>query len=193
MLRDSKKATNNNKKYVKLHKLKFLKHYGKIMSDNTKTTIQTPNIKTLDSIGSDRGELKNSKSNILRHPDLERSEKEGSHTKILPDSKNMESKKDSNDNPDSRISSSEKEELLNFTYTKDGLAKFHLAMAFCVMALILSMLIPKIFIANRIYYTSRDIARLNAEKELLDEEKIRLMREIEDIKNKHFLLELGER
>lgn len=100
-----------------------------------------------------------------------------------------------NNNPDSsiRISNDEKEGLVNFATAKvTGLSKFHLIMSFCVVFLMLSVFIPKIFISNNIYYTSREISRLHAEKELLHEERMRLQREMEIIKNRHLMLELGE-
>ncbi len=92
---------------------------------------------------------------------------------------------------DMRISNDEKEGLVNLNMPKEGLSKFHLITAFLAIFLIMSMFIPKIFIANNIYYTSREISRLHAEQELLYEEKIRLQREIELINNKHLMLELG--
>lgn len=92
---------------------------------------------------------------------------------------------------DMRISNDEKEGLVSLETQKEGLGKWHLFLAFCVLFLIMSIFIPKIFISNNIYYTSREIARLHAEKELLHEERMRLQREIEIINNKHLLLELG--
>lgn len=92
---------------------------------------------------------------------------------------------------DMRISNDEKEGLVSFSESTQGLDKFHLIMAFFVLLLIMSVFVPKIFISNNIYYTSREIARLHAEKELLHEERMRLQREIELINNKHLMLELG--
>ncbi len=104
------------------------------------------------------------------------------------DSTNSSHERDSN----IRISSDEKEELINFSVKTRGLSRFHLVMSFFVVFLILSVFIPKIFISNNIYYASREISKLNSEKELLREEKMRLQREVEIIDNKHLLLELGE-
>lgn len=92
---------------------------------------------------------------------------------------------------DMRISNDEKEGLVSFSESTSGLEKFDLVMAFFVVLLIMSVFVPKIFISNNIYYTSREIARLHAEKELLHEERMRLQREIELINNKHLMLELG--
>lgn len=114
-------------------------------------------------------------------------------------SKNIKISKDSADSitKDSikdlnRISNDEKEELLSFNVRESGLSKFSLFVAFCIMFLVLSVLLPKIYLSNNVYYVSRDISRLNAEKDMLSEEKIRLKREIEMINNKHLMLELGE-
>ena len=92
---------------------------------------------------------------------------------------------------DMRISNDEKEELVTFNTTADGVSKFNLLVAFFIISLIMSIFIPKIFISNNIYYTSREISRLHAEKELLYEERMRLQKEIEKINNKHLMLELG--
>lgn len=92
---------------------------------------------------------------------------------------------------DTRISNDEKEELVAFSEKKEGIGKFKLIQAFLIISLIMGIFIPKIFVSNNIYYTSREIARLHAEKELLYEEKMRLQREVEIINNKHLMLELG--
>ncbi|WP_281651754.1 hypothetical protein [Helicobacter bilis] len=92
---------------------------------------------------------------------------------------------------DMRISNDEKEELVTFDEKREGIGRFNLLIAFFVLSVIMAIFIPKIFISNNIYYTSREIARLNAEKELLYEERMRLKREIEIINNKHLMLELG--
>ena len=83
---------------------------------------------------------------------------------------------------DMRISNDEKEELVTFDEKREGIGRFNLLIAFFILSVIIS---------NNIYYTSREIARLNAEKELLYEERMRLKREIEIINNKHLMLELG--
>lgn len=90
-----------------------------------------------------------------------------------------------------RISNDEKEELVTFDEKKEGIGKFNLFLAFIILSTIIGIFIPKIFISNNIYYTSREISRLIAEKELLHEERMRLKREIEVINNKHLMLELG--
>ncbi|TLD80703.1 hypothetical protein [Helicobacter trogontum] len=95
------------------------------------------------------------------------------------------------DDSDMRISNDEKEELVTFDEKKEGIGKLSLFMAFFILLVIMGIFVPKIFISNNIYYISRDIARLNAEKELLYEERLRLKREIEIINNKHLMLELG--
>lgn len=112
-------------------------------------------------------------------------------------SKNINKKKDttldSNKDSINRISSSEKEELLNFGELQQGISKFNLFLAFGILALILSVLLPKIYLANKIYYVSRDISRLSNEQSLLNEEYAKLNKEIEKVNNKHLLLELEKK
>lgn len=92
-----------------------------------------------------------------------------------------------------RISSSEKEELLSFKVQEQGISKFNLFVAFCILVLVLSVLLPKIYLVNNIYYVSRDISRLNSENSLLDEERIKLDKEIEKVNNKHLMLEINDK
>lgn len=94
-------------------------------------------------------------------------------------------------NETTRISNDEKEELVSMSLPQgEGLGKFNLLIAFLLLGLILSIFLPKIYISNNIYYVSRNISKLQAEKELLLEEKQNLNRNIELIKNKHLLMEL---
>lgn len=92
-----------------------------------------------------------------------------------------------------RISSNEKEELLGFKVQEQGVSRFNLLVAFCILALTLSVMLPKIYLANNIYYVSRDISRLNSENSLLDEERIKLDKEIEMVNNKHLMLEINDK
>ena len=91
-----------------------------------------------------------------------------------------------------RISNEEKDELISFSTKESGLGLFNLILALLILFLILSVFIPKIYLSNNIYYTSRDIAKLQAEKDLLYEEKRKLQRSIQTINNGHLLLEIGE-
>lgn len=92
-----------------------------------------------------------------------------------------------------RISTNEKEELIGSSPIEQtrGLGKFNLLVALLLLLLILSVFVPKIYISNNIYYLSRDLARLQAERDLLREEQLRAYRSIENIKNRHLLMELG--
>ena len=92
-----------------------------------------------------------------------------------------------------RISTNEKEELIGSSPIEQtrGLGKFNLLVALLLLLLILSIFVPKIYISNNIYYLSRDLARLQAERDLLREEQLRAYRSIENIKNRHLLMELG--
>lgn len=56
-----------------------------------------------------------------------------------------------------------------------------LFMAFCMLFGTLVLFFPKIYLANNIYYLSKEIATLHTNKEILDEENKKLRRELEDI------------
>lgn len=105
--------------------------------------------------------------------------------------KALNTRNDTYDDSLTRISATEKEDLLNFTQETQGLSKFDLILSFGVLFLVLSIFIPKIYLSNNIYYVGREVSRLQAEKSLLHDEKIRLQKQIEEIMNKHRLLELG--
>ncbi|WP_245945682.1 hypothetical protein [Helicobacter didelphidarum] len=126
-----------------------------------------------------------------KHANMQDSKKQNKKEYVTQE-KQKHSFNDISQNDSMRISNDEKEGLMNFTHNEEGLAKFHLIMAFCVLFLILSVFIPKIYLSNNIYYTSRAISKLTIEKDLLYEENMRLQQEIEKINDKHLLLEIGE-
>ena len=58
-----------------------------------------------------------------------------------------------------------------------------------MLFLALSMYIPKIYVSNNIYYTSKDINRLYAHYISLQEENIFLSQQLEDMKFKNQIID----
>lgn len=61
---------------------------------------------------------------------------------------------------------------------------------FCLMAFVLVLFIPKIYIRNNIYYASRNIIQLQAQIDSLREENKHIKKQLEDIKFKNLTQEL---
>lgn len=88
-----------------------------------------------------------------------------------------------------RIEEYEKDELL-FENPKNGLDIGILFVAYAIITFSLIILVPKIYLTSNIYYSSRDIAKLQTQKDLLKEENDRLKRELENIKFKYLMMNL---
>lgn len=86
---------------------------------------------------------------------------------------------------------SEKDELLK--ELKDSpetnLNFFDLMTAYLIVFLILAVTIPKIYMANEIYYSSRDIAKLRNELNVLIEENKGLKYKLEKIRYKNQIID----
>ncbi|PAF45564.1 hypothetical protein [Helicobacter sp. 11S02629-2] len=97
-----------------------------------------------------------------------------------------------------RTTTNEKSELLDFeTKPKTkvmrlGLGKNSLIASLAILIIILILFAPKVYLANNIYYASRDISRLQTQKQLLAEAKHKLTLELEQLKIKHLNENLGE-
>ncbi|WP_147288659.1 MULTISPECIES: hypothetical protein [unclassified Helicobacter] len=63
----------------------------------------------------------------------------------------------------------------------NGLGVRELVFGFCLFFGALALFFPKIYLANSIYYLSKDIASLQTTREILSEEHKKLRREREDI------------
>lgn len=98
----------------------------------------------------------------------------------------------SSDSSYSRISSSERYGLLEESRTVSGLSTKTLIIGLTIFFIILLNLIPKIYISNEIYYLSRDVIKLNNQYSLLIDEKHKLQRNLEDVKIKYLLENIGE-
>lgn len=62
--------------------------------------------------------------------------------------------------------------------------------AFCFMAIVLALFIPKIYVRNNIYYASRNIIQLQTQIDSLSEENKHIRKQLEDIKFKNLTQEL---
>ena len=61
---------------------------------------------------------------------------------------------------------------------------------FGVMFFVLLLFIPKIYIRNNIYYTSRNIVQLQTQLDSLNEENKQIKKQLEDIKFRNLTHEL---
>lgn len=81
---------------------------------------------------------------------------------------------------------SDKENLLDeydrYQKKRGNLDKRYLFMALALLFFTLSVITPKIYLRNNIYFISKDIALLKNQEELLVEENRAIKRELEDIK-----------
>ena len=87
----------------------------------------------------------------------------------------------------------EKEELLDsyaeYESRKGGISVYDIFMVFFIFFLILSLLFPKIYIANQIYYKSITVNKLLDHYEILKEENRLLKQKLEQQKFKYQILD----
>lgn len=86
----------------------------------------------------------------------------------------------------------EKEEILEeLVENSEGEIPFKMvSFVFLLMFFVLSLFVPKIYIRNNIYFTSRDIIQLQAQLDSLNEENRHIKKQLEDIKFKNLTHEL---
>ncbi|MGX2971425.1 hypothetical protein [Helicobacter sp. T3_23-1059] len=89
-----------------------------------------------------------------------------------------------------RINQNERDELFAIeTIQKDeGLNVRYLIYAYLGLGALLLMCMPKIWLSSAIYYTSRDINKLQTQRDLLQEENKRLQNEREKLKYQYLKL-----
>lgn len=80
-----------------------------------------------------------------------------------------------------------KEEL--YEKKPQNLSFVSLLIAYGIIALVLFVTLPKVFIANEIYYTSRDIATLRDKLAVLREENRELKSKLEAIRYKNQIID----
>lgn len=86
----------------------------------------------------------------------------------------------------------EKEEILEeLVENSEGEIPFKMvSFVFLLMFFVLALFVPKIYIRNNIYFTSRDIIQLQAQLDSLNEENRHIKKQLEDIKFKNLTHEL---
>ncbi len=65
-----------------------------------------------------------------------------------------------------------------------------LLMMFALLFLAIALVAPKIYLRNNIYFVSKDIYKLQTEKDSLEEEHRKLKRELEDMKFRHLVTDI---
>lgn len=89
------------------------------------------------------------------------------------------------------INASEKEAILDDVLIKEDNISFRLVCIMLgLMLFVLALFIPKIYIRNNIYYTSRNIIQLQAQLDSLNEENKYIKKQLEDIKFHNLTQEL---
>lgn len=84
---------------------------------------------------------------------------------------------------------SEKSEILQEVEKPKNLEIIDLVKAFVIMALMILLFVPTIYIRNEIYYISRDIDTLRTKHSVLIEENTELERKIEELKFRHEIID----
>lgn len=83
----------------------------------------------------------------------------------------------------------EQYELLNSLKKPRNISVKEFFVAVISVILILLVSLPKIYISNQIYYTSRDIAKLKSEESILVEENRELKSKLEQIRYKNQIID----
>jgi cell division protein FtsL len=82
-----------------------------------------------------------------------------------------------------------KQELLEEYAQEKNLDFKFLLLVYLSLAVAFSVIIPKVYIKNQIYYVSRDIHRLYAQNSMLKEENAYLKQKLESIRFKNQVLD----
>ncbi|EES90086.1 hypothetical protein [Helicobacter canadensis] len=84
----------------------------------------------------------------------------------------------------------EKEEILQIDLEKREISFKMVCISIGIMLFVLLLFIPKIYIRNNIYYTSRNITQLQTQLDSLTEENKQIKKQLEDIKFRNLTHEL---
>lgn len=84
----------------------------------------------------------------------------------------------------------EKEAVLEMDLTAKEIPFKVVCLVFVAMFIALSLFVPKVYIRNNIYYTSRSLIQLQAQLDSLNEENKHIKKQLEDIKFKNLTHEL---
>ena len=83
----------------------------------------------------------------------------------------------------------DKQELLEVYDEEKNLDFKFLLLIYLSLAVAFSVVLPKIYIKNQIYYISRDIHKLYSDNSILEEENIYLKQKLESIRFKNQVLD----
>jgi len=83
----------------------------------------------------------------------------------------------------------DKQELLEQYDEETNLDFKFLLLIYLSLAVAFSIILPKIYIKNQIYYISRNIHKLHSENSILEEENIYLKQKLESIRFKNQVLD----
>ncbi len=84
----------------------------------------------------------------------------------------------------------EKEAVLEMDLTAKEIPFKVVCLVFVAMFIALSLFVPKVYIRNNIYYTSRNLIQFQAQLDSLNEENKHIKKQLEDIKFKNLTHEL---
>lgn len=87
-----------------------------------------------------------------------------------------------------RIDTQERDELFALEQVEEGLNVRYLIYAYLGLFLFLLVCMPKVWLSSAIYYTSRDINKLQTQRDLLKEENKRLQSEREKLRYQYLKL-----
>lgn len=91
------------------------------------------------------------------------------------------------------VSLEEKQLLLNDIDSSNvGIELIHIFFAYCILFICIIFFIPKIYIANNIYYVSKEINDLQSRKEALKTENADLQQRLESAKFNFLTLDIEE-
>lgn len=91
------------------------------------------------------------------------------------------------------VNYNEKETLVdNLEYDGKGIDLGAIFIAYVIFFLIIFVFIPKIYLANNIYYISKDINYLQSQKEALRDENAELKQKLESMKFNFLTLDIEE-
>lgn len=97
------------------------------------------------------------------------------------------------DNKNTQISNDEKNTLLSEDdIHHNGIDINSIALGYGILLFILVVFIPKIYLANNIYYASKNINYLQAQKESLKNENLELQKSLESTKFNFLTLDIEE-
>lgn len=93
---------------------------------------------------------------------------------------------------DNKVSLEEKQQLIEELEESEGISLGDIFIAYGAFFLLIVVLLPKIYLANSLYYLSKDINYLQSQKEALKDENSNLQQQLESTKFNFLTLEIEE-